>query len=60
MTVNAAGAFRLIVHSRGDDIHYLMTALGTLRNLYPFQVILLCCAVGLLVLVFCLLVSSGG
>jgi len=54
-TVQAAGAFRLIVNSQGDDIGHLMTALGALRSLYRLQVFLLCialciAALGLLIL----------
>jgi len=47
-TVQAAGAFRQIVDSRGDDIGHLMSALGTLRSLYRLQVILLLCSALLL------------
>jgi hypothetical protein len=59
-TVQAAGAFREIVDSRGDDISHLMTALGTLRTLYRLQVILLLClALVLLSLSFGLVATSG-
>jgi hypothetical protein len=59
-TVQAAGAFRQIVDSRGDDIGHLMTALGALRSLYRLQVILLLClALALLVLSFGLVATSG-
>jgi hypothetical protein len=59
-TVQAAGAFRQIVDSRGDDIGHLMTALGVLRSLYRLQVILLLClALALLGLLFGLAAISG-
>ena len=59
LTVQAAGAFRLIVDSQGDDIGHLMSALGALRSLYRLQVILLCFALALLILAFWLVASSG-
>jgi hypothetical protein len=59
-TVQAAGAFRQIVDSRGDDIGHLMTALGVLRSLYRLQVILLLClALVLLCLLFGPVATSG-
>ena len=59
-TVHAAGAFRHIVDSRGDDIGHLMTALGTLRSLYRLQVIvLLCLALVFLALSFGLISTLG-
>ena len=57
--VQAAGAFREIVDSQGDDIQHLMSALSLLRSLYRLQVILLCIALTFLVLAFCLLASTG-
>jgi hypothetical protein len=47
--VQAAGAFRQIVDSRGDDIGHLMTALGALRGLFRLQAILLFCLAFVLV-----------
>jgi hypothetical protein len=44
-TLKAAGAFRQIVSSTGNDIGYLMSALGTLRDLYRLQVIAVVTAV---------------
>jgi len=44
-TLKAAGAFRQIVSSTGNDIGYLMSALGTLRDLYRLQVIAVVVAV---------------
>jgi hypothetical protein len=44
-TLKAAGAFRQIVSSTGNDIGYLMSALGTLRDLYRLQVIAVVAAV---------------
>lgn len=58
-TLQAAAAFRQIVNSQGDDIRHLMTALGVLRSLYLLQVILLCIALGILALAFCLVATSG-
>ena len=55
LTVHAAGAFRRIVDSRGNDIGHLMTALGALRMLYRLQVFLICIALGLV-----LLLLAGG
>lgn len=49
-TLQAAGAFRRIVDTRGDDIFHLMNALGALRTLYLIQVILFCIGLGLAVL----------
>ena len=40
-TYKAAGAFRKIVDSQGNDVHHLMQALRSLLNLYRIQVILL-------------------
>jgi hypothetical protein len=59
-TVQAAAAFRGIVDSQGDDIKHLMTALAALRGLYRLQVIILCLALGFLVLLVFLLVASSG
>jgi hypothetical protein len=60
LTVHAAGAFRHIVDSRGDDIDHMMTALRALRTLYRLQVIFLCLALfALLVLAFSLAATSG-
>jgi hypothetical protein len=59
-TVQAAGAFRHIVDSRGDDVGHLMTALGTLRSLYRLQDFFLCLALfAVLVLAFSLVATSG-
>jgi hypothetical protein len=58
-TVQAAAAFRRIVESQGDDIGHLMTALGALRSLYRLQVFLLCIALVVSALVFCLVASLG-
>ena len=55
LTVHAAGAFRRIVDSLGNDIGHLMTALGALRMLYRLQVFLICIALGLV-----LLLLAGG
>jgi hypothetical protein len=44
-TLKAAGAFRQIVSSTGNDMGYLMRALGTLRDLYRLQVIAVVAAV---------------
>jgi hypothetical protein len=44
-TLKAAGAFSRIVSSTGNDIGYLMSALGTLRDLYRLQVIAIITAV---------------
>jgi hypothetical protein len=52
-TLQASGAFRQIVETRGNDIAYLMEALGAIRRLYTLQVILLGIAVVVLVLAFC-------
>jgi hypothetical protein len=57
LTVQAAGAFRRIVDSRGDDIGHLMEALGALRTLYQVQVFLLFLALGLLALVLLAVVA---
>jgi hypothetical protein len=38
-TLKAAGAFRQIISSTGDDMGCLMRALGTLRDLYRLQVV---------------------
>ena len=55
LTVHAAGAFRQIVDTRGDDISHLMKALSALRTLYWLQVFLICIALGLV-----LLLLAGG
>ena len=59
VTMQAAGAFRNIVDSRENHLRHLMTALSTLRSLYKLQVILLGIALGLLVLVMCLVAVSA-
>jgi hypothetical protein len=45
LTLKAAGAFRQIVSSTGNDMDDLMRALGTLRDLYRLQVIAVVAAV---------------
>jgi hypothetical protein len=45
LTLKAAGAFRQIVSSTGNDMGYLMRALGTLRDIYRLQVIAVVAAV---------------
>ena len=52
-TYNAAYAFRRVVDSAGHDITNLMTALGSLRNLYRLQVVIMA------VVAFLLIVSFG-
>jgi hypothetical protein len=54
-TLKAAGAFRQIVSSMGNDIGYLMSALGTLRDLCRLQIIAVVTAVAA-GLVFALLI----
>jgi hypothetical protein len=46
-TQKAAGAFRQIVTSTGNDIGYLMSAVGTLRDLYRLQVVAVVAAVAI-------------
>lgn len=41
LTMRAAKSFRLIVETEGRDIENLMAALGELRNLYMFQIVLI-------------------
>lgn len=53
LTVHASREFRQIVDTQGSDIGHLMTALGALRSLYRLQVILLCIAIAILALAFC-------
>ena len=46
-TQKAAGAFRQVVNSTGNDIGYLMSALATLRDLYRLQVVALVAAMAI-------------
>ncbi|MDW8200433.1 MAG: hypothetical protein RML75_04390 [Cyanobacteriota bacterium SKYGB_h_bin112] len=41
LTMRAAKSFKLIVETEGRDIENLMAALGELRNLYTFQIVLI-------------------
>jgi hypothetical protein len=54
-TQKAAGAFRQIVNSTGNDLGYLMSALGTLRDLYRLQVVALVAAMAIALLAVMLL-----
>jgi hypothetical protein len=53
-TLTAAGAFRRIVQTPGDEIHDLMSALRALRKLYQLQVFLLCLVLVFAILAVCL------
>ena len=58
-TYQAANAFRRVVDSTGQDVNHLMAALGSLRNLYRLQVIILAVAALFLIVSLGLLFISS-
>ncbi len=62
-TINAAKAFKAIVHTQGNDIENLMGALGELRKLYNLQFWLLLIGlifIGIGLIIALLVVIAGG